>query len=467
MQSQEKKALEVDPKFVGRYALGGAITGASVASLLNLVRMIKEMHQERKEQLVTPETSEDTIVLTLPPKRGESKKNKKPETICHITHQKTMLVKGPPRGKQARRAYDGTFGVKTAVGWPTLTMGALAALGSGYAGAQLVNKLADMRREKQLRQELEAAQQEYLDMLQQGKSAEVLDELFDVPGLDKSANSFSTAINTPVAVAALLSILGAGGSAYITKRVLDEKLREAQQRGLDIPKVRRIVFKSKPGSEEDEEKAGNAEDIECIDAALGIMMDKIGTDTIILEEPQVKEAMVKENTSARQLFKLAQDADILMEYLRQTPTLRRMIQRAAMEKHPVYKHLRWTLGRVPGVQGMADKKLYEAANQMFSKYSEKMALSLPTDVLGSVVGSSIAGREQVDDIADAVVKAQEKVKATQPEPALSPGEMAERVQLVGADPEAQAYIEANKEKILKILEQMAAAGKLDASTRAA
>jgi hypothetical protein len=455
----EKKALEVEPRTVGRFALGGLVTGASTAALLNLLRKVNQMRQERQQALSTPQTDEDTIVLTLPGKQAEIKTDT-PTKVERSTTTKSISVSGP--GKQFRRVCDGTFGPKTAAGWPTLTASTLAGLGSTAVGAHLVNKIYEKRRQQELQAELDAAQEEYMDQLKQGKAADWIESTFAVP-MDKDAQSSTFGfLDYPLAAAALLSVLGGGSTAFITKKLLDQKFQEAQSRGLDIPKVRRIVFQTQPGAAE---KTGSMEDIDCVKAAFGVMLDRVGAETKVLAQPYVKEAMAEVDTSALKLLKLAQDTDILIEYLRQTPTLRNMIQRATMEQHPVLKHFRWG-AKIPGVRGALDDKLYAKLRNMGPQTDAPTKIARAAmstgDLIGGMLGGMVGGNNdaQPDEIANAVVAAQQKAESDKNTPEPTPEEQAEGVKLEASDPEAAAYLEQNKEKVLAVLKQMAATGKL-------
>lgn len=472
-----KQAIKVDLPTVARAGLGGVVAGGSAMALLNLVRKSREMLAERKARRGEQETDEDTIVITLPPKQGEIT-SKKATKVSSKSTTRVTLAEG--NGRQSRRALDGTFGCKTAAGWPTLTATTIAGVGGIGLGAHLVNKIYERRRMKELEAELEAAQQEYVGRLRGGKVAECIEDIFAVPMAKDAQSKLFGFLDYPLAAAALLTMLGTGGTAYITKKVMDDKFREAERRGLDIPKAKRIVFRTSPrpvDSEEEEEKIsgyepGTLEDVECIDAALGIMTDKVGERTLVLEQPAVKSAMASEGTSTLKLLKMAQDTDELIEYLRQTPTLRKMIQRSFMEQHPTYKHMRF-MASVPGIRGIMDKKLYAAignmgANQGMMGANQGMMggaktaanLGIPSMLLSSVVGSDIASEPMDPDaIAQAVVRAQD-AKRKRGKLKKTPTQRVSEIEVGAADADAHAYLQQNKDHVLALLKDMAAAGKL-------
>ena len=446
----------VDWPTVGRFGMGGLVTGAGTAALLNLVRYIRDMQKDRKDREIPADTSEDTIVVDLPHKAAAVKPK------LTTTNTKTLI--GPKTSSQHRRM-DGTvgpstIGTKLAAGWPTLTLSAIAGLGGGTLGAMLVNKIYQDKRHKQLEDELKATQEQYMSNL---------------PMKQADGNVFGY-VNYPLAAMAILGLVGTGGAAYITKRVLDEKLRAASEEGLEIPKVKRIVFRTKP-EERAPEKIASADDIECVKAALGVMLDRLDSTSKVLNMGYVKLAMDKANTCALTLLKEASDVDTLMEHLQNTPDLRRMIVRASMENHPMLRHFKWAYD-VPGLQGMADKKLYQHFGDAFKPQMQNtarmiggseghvnMAEAKQADFTGSalagMVGSAISGQNARHELVDALAEAEKKIEMDrQHKKRLPPDEMASGVQLEAQDPEAQAYLAANKQKVVRVLKNLAASGKL-------
>lgn len=540
---------KVDPATVARFALGGAITGGATMSLINLVRMLKSQYKERKALVHSPETDENTIVLTIPNKVAEEKSavikpsgsgytlynhtgkkvighhsskakalaqeraiqaNKHAEVsgetmVKNITTPKASTSIGPKTSSQYRRGGDGTFGFKTASNWQTLTAATLATMGSAMAGSYVVNRIYQMQKEKMLEDKVNAARQDYLALLDQGKTASTLDNLFNSFGEKRADNGAFGMINYPLAAAALLSILGAGGVGYVTKTLLDERAHDTEHRGLDLPHVKRIVFKTAPspvikskGNPEpgiqdpsvqdtadtslnksraavkQSEELVTPEEIDSIKAALCVHLDMLDSTTKILSDLQVKEAMVAAKTSPRKLFKLAagqnpEAFNTMMEYFKGNPQLRQVIIRAAMAKHPMLSHFSFA-SDMPIVRNVADKKFYEQLNNTFGpKAPVKMAgegnglmgLGLQTQVLGSLVGSTLAQNNESEQIAQDIIDAQTKVRE---------GELAERkahkkinpndIDISAADPNAKAYLEANKAKVKALVTRLAAQGKL-------
>ena len=351
--------LNVDPKAVGRYALGGLITGGASAALLNLVHNIRELSKERKAQQERDKPDENTIVLTIPSKQAEIHGSpSEPHKIKIHEGSKitTRFLREQTKGKQARH-YTGEYGSKIAAhGWPTLTAASLAALGSGVVGASLVDKIYQQRREKQLKKDLELAKQEYMTALVHGKSAEALDDLFPSFNAEKQADGDSSfgAISYPMAAAAILTILGAGGTGYLTKKILDAKLQESKEQGLDVPKVKRIVLQSAPSM--DATKHASAEEVESVKAAFALIFDYVGGTRVVLDDPAfvkaAADAGVKPDDVAQ---KVADDAQDAMAFLRQHPGLMDAASGKLLAHNPIKRMLAHTgPGRAYAVRRVGD-----------------------------------------------------------------------------------------------------------------
>jgi len=510
----KKSAIKVDPATVARYAVGGLAIGGSGAALLNLVRMIRDMRQEHALETATPETSEDTIVLTLP-KRADILEDVgtpagepaaihtlNPHEEPHEAHKPPMRSsaavnqlgdhKVPPRPGTAQAAtkalkheamivgkhrqarhHDGSWGIRTmpktaqqSTGWPTLTAGVLAALAGGTLGAQLVNTIYTKRRERRLEQELNSARKEYLNMM----TSKNADELFKTASMDKEA--ISGFFNYPIAFGALLTLLGSGGVAYITKKIMDEKLRAASEAGLEVPKAKRIVFRTASEPEEKAEekkvKEKTAEDLECAECAravFGVMLDHVSGTRKIMGTPYVKMAMAK--AGVRELGSSTPDIDNIISILRSSPALRRSIQRATLEQHPMLRHFKWSLG-VPGIGALADSKLYNTIRSSLTPPATNMKqgmdksavlpiTSMGRDILTSMVGADLAGNSQAKNIAEEVLKQQ----ALQAQTNRTPAKVKEEsVEVAASDPHAKEYLQKNKAKVMKVIQKMVDEGKL-------
>lgn len=469
----EKKALRTDWGTVGRFATGGAITGASTAALLNLVHMLREQRKEQVARNTEADTDRDTIVVTLPPKAASLIKRFE-GPMAKATRKDDNANAG---GRDVRGRYDNPRSlrvtdsegkiVKSATGWPTMTMSALAAVGGLGVGAAIVDKLYQMRREKLLTAELDAAQQQYLTALGgQDKAGSALDTLFPIEKQADSSSAFGL-LNFPLAAAALLTLMGTGGTAYITKRILDEKMREARETGMDLPKVKRIVFRTAPtqalpaGVPGEETKEASAAELLSVKAALFIMMDKLDTHTRVLGTPGVKEAQVAAGLSTSKLFNLSEgDIGVIMDMLNNHPELARKIVEAGMSRRPIMKHFKWLAKTAPGLsigKSVIKNKLESLAGPapMIPKQAD-LANTAVAMMAGNLVGSALA-----EDATKELLTKKEKPVAA--EPVADNG--AKRIDLskvtVSAeDPQAEAYLKANRDKVIKVLQLLADQGKI-------
>ena len=122
-----------------------------------------------------------------------------------------------------------------------------------------------------------------------------------------------------------------------------------------------------------------------------------------------------------------------------------MLQRVAMQKHPILKHFKWALN-IPGISHFADKKLYGH----FKPKTAQLTANVLASVIGSTAAENAAAKRKAKAEADALIDA----------PKVDPSERVSDISLVADDPAARAYLKRNKRKIMAILNQMAAEGKI-------
>ena len=488
----EKKAITVDPMVTGRHLLGGAMVGGSAAALLNLVHMIREMQQTRKDKLKTPETDENTIVLTLPNKQAEITANKptKPTKVEGPSGMNLAIRGGP--GMQSRSTDRGIFGPRlckagdATSGWPTLTASALAALVGGGLGMTLVNRLYERQRERRLQTELNAAKQEYMDLLagKSVKGASVIDDLFAdfmvplsaVDGEKQADNTFGY-LNYPMATLVLLTLLGTGGAGYLTKKILDEKMREAKERSLEIPKVKRIVFRSAP--ETDPNKMASADDVESVAGGLLVTMDRIGKTERFVGNESVKRALDESKMTKEALLSSSADWDTITSTLQQNPQLRKALYGAYVDytsKGPFSRTMRRLMLSMPGAGRLADKRLYATIGGLRTMGGQaavpKVAQAIPTtggeailpfahlgaSIFGGAVGKELLNKDLTpDELAKLIVVAQERAAEQKRMQGMKePGV----VQIGAADPKAKQYLTKNQKQIEALVKRLAAEGQV-------
>ena len=474
----------IDPAIVARYGLGGAALGMGTMAALNLAHHIKMLRDERKRRVEPTATDKDTIVLTIPRKNAEAPPAYPAPAATSgvpITTTETAEYHLNPNGKQSRNVGSGQYGEKyvskaAATGWPTLTAAMLASLAGAGGGAAIMDSIYRNFREKQLRNQEEAARQEYLQALTGGvKESEFISALNVVVSDEKQAsNNFGT-LSYPLAAAAVMTILGAGATVYITKRVLDENVNELDNSTTDQPKVKRIIFRSEPNQEEDK-NAGTVDDIEAVAGALLIMMDKVAGTRRFLGDEEVVKAATAAGTDADTLIKQAQEIDSLIAQLQQpgAADLKKSLYNV-YNKYSGGSGIMDRLGRFfKGIalktdvgQNMADNKLYTALMNMRDGVGgpgmapaagvPKLAASALTAGLGGLVGMDMFTQSMhemdPEELATLIAEAQRKIEAeeelTLPE---------ESVNVSAADPNAEEYVDSNRARIKAVLANLSLSG---------
>jgi hypothetical protein len=363
--------------------------------------------------------------------------------------------------------------------WQTLTASILAATGGGMLGYHLIDKAYQAALQRKLKSQETAARDELLNsMMQQPKMGNWLDEMFEVQGekeaqlREKSRFSY---MDAPFAMAALLALLGTGGTAYITKKVLDSKIKE-QQGDFKPPRVNRIVFKSAEGPLEEDEMIATAEDLEAIQGALAVTMDKISGAPALLAHPIIAAELAETDKTAEDLYKWAQeDVNPLVAFLQSNPQLRQAIQRIYMDQHPVLRHFTGMVG-LPGISNIADRMTYKKVNslgeglQSSGEQGQRLLGSITRElgnygqakqafggITTSLIGSSLAEGAMgnlMKQKKEAPMPADEEVEAEKVQ------EILNNIQLAASDPQAQAYLEENQDRIRALLGQLAARGTL-------
>lgn len=340
-----QKTAETHNQAIFRVVKGGVLAGAGAFAMINGIRHLHQLQQDAKKSKKGKETDAGTIVLTLPKrvtgstKRAEKaeKAEKSPDTAKAPETAETTEVDmtGGP-GEQARdekgrfvtnyvkKTKDPEPGgsvLKAGNAEPrgkdatTITLSMLGGIGGGALGVVGVNKLYDTYREMQLKKRLRAAKHEYMDLLSGNveKPACMLSEILGcddvlteiskhLPDGEKRANNDYSTFDKVLGSSAMLFILGTLGTAYITKRVMDERTQEAANEGYKPPELQRIIFRT----EQDGKMKKRAADVEleAVHAGLAIMLDKIGCTTRFVGHPSVKAVMPEGMTEAT-LLKMA------------------------------------------------------------------------------------------------------------------------------------------------------------------
>jgi hypothetical protein len=335
----------------------------------------------------------------------------------------------------------------------------------------LANEIYKKHREKQLKRELEAAKQEYMDVLtRQVKGASVIESLFQVPANEKQAQDAFGTLSYPMAALALMTILGTGATGYLTKKVLDEKLRDTESQNTDIPKIKRIVFRTaRPGEGQklaDAHEACDMADLEAVAGALLVTMDKVAGDNRFTDLV-VKEAELAGLTPT-ELVKSAENVDTLIAQLQQNPGLRKSLYNV-YNQYAGGKGLGADVGRffkglalkTPMGQSYADNKLYSALEGL--RGGTKVSAAPIAAMLGGGVGGALLGADIMSDdsnpeeMAKLVAIEQKKLEE---EEALKQQRVPGTIRVKASDKGAAQYLTDNKDKIMGLLQRMASEGQL-------
>lgn len=304
----------------------GAV-GAGSAAVVSLIRDLRTAMEEkrREKELAGSSVDPETIVLHVRKKAEDESMNCTPEacsdpadpTICKaqegehdsVVRKESLEDHEMPVGSHAtaglQRDIHGqytTAGEKAAsTGFLTRTGQILAGVGAGAGGYYLVRALHDRIEQNRLKKQIEAAQKEYLSLIDGSgvKNAEAVnamfligDPMFDVPaekraGIVHSVYDLIGNQSKNVTAAMLASYIMAGlGAGYVTKRVLENKFDKDEEEE-EPAKIRRIVFRTTP---ESGMKAASSEEFEIGPdvalASIGILMDCMASS----DDPMSKRA---------------------------------------------------------------------------------------------------------------------------------------------------------------------------------
>lgn len=517
----------LDDKALARYMTGGALVGGGSSALLHFVREMRKMKLDSDKAQKSEDDDPNTLVINIP-KRAEVSGGGACTSVKDTESQDVSVkFKGDKEDNKRRDANKMTFKPfkkKSSIqGWPNMAIGATAAIGIGIGAAALVNKLVEHMRMKELKAEVEAAKQEYMGNLEgTSKTAQAFDAMLSsaADGNMKSAETKSAAalIDYPMTALALLGILGTGATAYVTKKILDERFNKVEQKGQDElkPSVKRIVIRSVPARAEQlpsDEKIASAEDLEVIEAQLCVAMDALSAKPSLVKWAQ---ANLDPRTDFKRMFDFApQHVESLRGYLESDPEVRSKLIKYMMGKHPGYKYLKWTMD-VPGLKRLGDKQFWGKFDEMTYPGNVRHALKYeklvnstppknfadladrvpdylrdPMEVTASddswlgkmaqlitpgnmmaagVVGKLLSGNPEQAVVENIITTPEvmkelqtndiEKAEQKETKRRAKAQADAKNIQVVAEDPEAQEYLDAKREKIMHVLSDMAGEGKL-------
>lgn len=306
-----------------RRGLGGAALGFGAAGVVNALHYVRELRKGRRDA----KGDDGAIVIELPRKTASEgpPPGAEPEDAVKMPKPNPKLCKSSTFKAAApgREVGSGKFApalskdAKAPPGWPVMTASFLAMLGGGALGATAANKLYAIARRKQLDAELEAAKKEYAGSV--GSA------------LSKKADTFGY-LSYPMFAAATLGILGAAGSGYITKKILDDRAREqddAASKGTGL-KLKRVVIRQAPG---DKEASADGERVDpgVMIAAVAVHTDRVGGTDRFTGGSEFDKAAEACGATRDILFEKCADTGALVDYLEKNEGLRRSIQKAYVD----------------------------------------------------------------------------------------------------------------------------------------
>lgn len=379
---------------IARFGVGGAAVGTGAAALMQLLQRMKiEKQLDKDERKVRhPETDKDTIVIRIPEKQANAEGSLSVVELQNLINsllaqheyddrddrqEKSAVIKeehgkyvlydhtgSQVLGKHATRqdalkqeraiqAAKHASTEKRANDPATFALSWLAALAGGSGAYALMRKLDQKRIVRDLKEREDAAH------------TALMNEMYS--GDEKQANTFGPTDDL-LGSGLLLTLLGAGATGYITKKIMDEKFKAEDEKSFKAPKVQRIVVRKVPLEEDtDDEKVASDEDLDVLRSALVLHMAKQAGDLDVLIansglEKSAQHSLFTANGPAASL------SDSIMELLHSSPDLRHTLQSNYMNMHPILKHFKWALNFRP-VASIADKMTFSKVPQLLSRFN--------------------------------------------------------------------------------------------------
>lgn len=362
----------------------GAGTGVATAAALGLIHSIRAGMAERALAKKKTDTDEDTIVLTLPPKTSEISggacKQVK-DTEGPVTKHGPKLYSKTPGKQQHRDVENGHFGNKVAdvsqkpqgewkqwvddflrtwtpepTASPRQIVYATLLKGLGATGGFIAaNSAYNAYRDYYLNKELNKAKKEYIDQSNPSlsKISGFVEKAFGfedvrrailvkhaagdeswLNNLKKGLNKdWGALVGDKITAGIILAFLGTtGGTAYLTKRILDAQTKKLEGDSMTFqpPKVNRIIFRTLPPSTDSakqpllpagvKEQPLTQEETNQVKAAFWIIHDVVSGRNILDKLPALAPVFKKHGTSVEKIAKFldkAPDVDVLGEDLKQ------------------------------------------------------------------------------------------------------------------------------------------------------
>lgn len=423
-----RKSADIAYPTVMRMGVGGAITGAGIAGLVGTIRQLRlqrRLAAQNREAAEQNKSMDNTIVLRLP---AEAKLANTPSTAA---------------------------------------AGMIAALSGGAGGYALVNALARKAVMRRMQEEEDRARQEFMDklpgMTTPAKLAGVVGAAMEQCGALKRADSVFGTVDLGLGGLMALSLLASGGTAYATKQYLDAKDEEQRRKFMRPQKITRVMFAQEPSGDPNAKVAHDiARGVVAAHVLVnkGIPLHKVASVVEAAAPGGIDSATLEEWSTALASDKEAQwapVADMITSALDSNEPLRNRLIEEGMKASPTMRMFgapgRWAATNVPGLRTLAKNKLYDKIRGGFTPQVPKVASAgivsasgLTNSLIGSVAAELLAGRG---------------VQAA-PQPQQPAAQAAEDPlpEVVAADPGAAQYVQANRDKIQRMLLALRNAGTL-------
>lgn len=479
---------------MGYYGGMGLAGGIGIGGLMELVRQVRAEREDNERMKRKQDTSSDTIVLTIPSKNREPIQKlaaqldilipdaaapyttKAAQEVPSIKQEDLQRIQGMPEAYKTD--VHGSTGREKEWTGPQVALSGLGLIGGAYGGLKIMETLGSKYREMMLRKRLEAAKRNHINTLlgmrgDESKVASVegmsakdeaeayLEDFFGDPMLKKAQSTWENIKNTgsgawdtfnnkakgvkdwwdsnvvktvlpkgeagpsnadkAIGTTLLLAMLGSGATAYATKRVLDERSTEQDKEDEDLmerPNVSRIVLKTA-------ETSVDADNVDALTSiALSVLAHK--RQAGYLKTASIVDAAAKHGLTPDDIINKLNHEDIVgtIHTLKQAEDL-------------------WAELRKP----------FEKQSAGIGEFlSSTTGADIPAFMDMSAPNKEPKGVD-VDALADAVVA---RMKAKPRKPVV----VKQKLTISASDPAAQKYMEANKDKIKRIVQQMTSQGTL-------
>ena len=218
--------------------IGGGVAGIGIGAILALVHQMR-LQRKLKEIKTPPDVDEDTLTLNLPPGAATKLAEILTSPISVSTTSPMKSNKKVPVGSYRQPSYHNkgkgpttmkiSMDKSSGASWQTVLMELLGGTAAGIGGYKLTDMLYKNYVDRQLKKQEDSARQEMMTQLMAPKTGTWLDDAVQLPMCkdSQSAREPTGVIPAGLAGTIFLTLLATGGTAYLTKKLLDAKFHEA------------------------------------------------------------------------------------------------------------------------------------------------------------------------------------------------------------------------------------------------